>query len=120
MFQKNLMRATIALGLLLATGMVAAGPLYVQRGYEACVDDMARDYPRQARLAHATHYYQDATEDAMTYFVNSTAWEKGDRVRLKTRCLTDRFGRDLMSRHTEHGSWVESRGRVTVEEVAGR
>ena len=119
MFEKNLMRASIAVGLMLAAGMASAGSLYVQRGYETCIDDLDRDYPRHARLVHASHYYQDESDDALTYFVNSTAWAKGDRVQLKTQCLTDRFGRELVSRETEFGRWVQNRGRVTVDEVAG-
>jgi hypothetical protein len=120
MFERNLLRLCVGLALCLAAGMVSAGSLIDQRGYVTCVDDVQRDYPRHAGLVHGRYYFHEQSRDSMTYYVNSTAWQDGDRVRLRTRCLTDSYGRDLMARETHPGRWVQQRGRVTVEEVANR
>ena len=120
MKSSTMLKAFLAAGLLLSAGAVSANQMIAQRGYDSCVDDLEDAYPRHARLVHARHYYLASRSDDMTYFVNSTAWEDGDRVALRTQCLTDRFGRDLLARETDYGRWVQGRARVNVEEVSGR
>lgn len=120
MFERNLLRVCVGLALCLAAGMVSAGSLIDQRGYVTCIDDMERDYPRQAGVMHGRYYFHEQSRESMTYYVNSTAWQGGDRVQLRTRCLTDVYGRDLMARDTQLGRWAQARGRVMVEEVANR
>jgi len=97
--------------------MVSAGSLIDQRGYVTCIHDMERDYLRQARVMHSRFYLHEQLPKTMTYYVNSTAWQDGDRVQLRTWCLTDAHGRDLMARETYLGRWVQQRGRVRVDEV---
>lgn len=116
----TMLKGAAAMGLWLAAGTAGAGYLATERGYDSCIDNLEGAYPRRARLVHARYYYYSASSVDMTYYVNSTAWEDGDRVRLRTRCMTDRLGRDLLARETEHGRWVRSRGKVTVKEVGGR
>lgn len=117
MRQDHLLKVTIALSLCLAAGLVSANPID-QRGYDTCVNDVARDYSRHAGLMHARYYFLARDDTARTYFVNSTAWQEGDRVNLRTRCRTDLYGRDLLARETELGRWVQRRGVVSVEEVS--
>jgi hypothetical protein len=115
----KVLSTTLLAGLLAMAG-VAGANTPVARGYGNCIDDLEAGYPRQASVVHARYYYHARSSDEMTYFVNSSAWQDGDRVTLRTRCLTDRFGRDLLMRETFPGRWTPERGIVTVEELSSR
>ena len=116
---KALPKILLAAALLTAAGTAAANTAIV-RGYDACIGDLEADYPRHARLVHGARYYHAMTDQDMSYFVNSSAWQDGDRVGLKTLCTTDRFGRNLLQRQTEFGKWIPNQGVVRVEEVTSR
>jgi hypothetical protein len=121
MRRSALLKTSAAIGLFLATGVaVAANPLVVNRGYVSCIDDLERDYPRRAGLVQSRYYYHAGHAEEMIYFVNSTAWQDGDRVRVRTRCLTDRSGHHVTGIETNPGRWIRGEGRITVEEVASR
>lgn len=111
---------TLLAAALLATAGTAAANTVAVRGYSACIDDLEASYPRHAKLMHAPTYYHAVTDDGMSYFVNSSAWQDGDRVGLKTFCTTDRYGRRVLLRETELGRWIPDRGVVRVEEVTSR
>lgn len=108
-----------AVGLFCGASVATANPL-TDRGYGNCVDDLEEAFPQHARLVHARYYYHAIGAGDMTYYVNSTAWQDGDRVALRTLCLTDRFGHQLLNRDTEPGRWARSRATVTVDEVSAR
>ncbi|HEX7037290.1 MAG TPA: hypothetical protein VF210_16075 [Pseudomonadales bacterium] len=116
---RTLSNTLLAIALLGAAGTAAANTV-VTRGYDTCIDDLEASYPRHAKLVHSPYYYHAVSADNMSYFVNSSAWQDGDRVGLKTLCTTDRFGRRVLLRETELGRWIPDRGVVRVEEVTSR
>lgn len=116
---RTLSTTLLAAALLSAAGTAAANTI-VARGYGTCIHDLEASYPRHAKMVHAPYYYHAVTGDDMSYFVNSSAWQDGDRVGLKTLCTTDRFGRRVLLRETELGKWIPNQGVVRVEEVTSR
>lgn len=118
MWKSALPKACFGLALCAAAGLAQASGVILQRGYDTCVGDLEDAYPRHSRLMHARWYYHAQSPEDMTYFINSTAWQSGDRIAVRTRCSTDRFGRRLLERRTTAGTWMPRQGNVTIDEVA--
>jgi len=87
------------------------------QGYQNCIEDMQQDYWKQG-LVHSKHYFLERTDDERIYYVNSTAWNKGERVHLRTECKTSQSGGRLVSRDTDYGRFSNQRTVIYID-VAG-
>jgi hypothetical protein len=110
--------AAMMVCLCIATG-AAAAQMWEKRGYAVCIRDLAGAFPRAADLRHERNHYLARDHEQFQIFVNSQAWEDGQRVALRTRCDVAHGG-DLLARETDHGRWVQQRGVISVEEMTAR
>ncbi len=109
--------AAIAAGLTFAV-QVNAGPLALQTGYDNCQKEIQSQQSERG-LVFARHHYLSRGDASNTYFINSSAWESGERVALKSACETAKNGRRVLALETSHGRWINvPEGRVDIE-VAG-
>ncbi len=109
--------AALAAGLTFAA-QVSAGPLAQQVGYDTCQNEIQSQYDGQG-LVFARVHYLNREAGSNTYFINSSAWESGERVGLKSACETTTSGRRILALETSLGRWTNvPEGRVDIE-VAG-
>ena len=109
--------AAIAAGLTFAV-QANAGPLALQTGYDNCQKEIQSQQSERG-LVFARHHYLNRADESNTYFINSSAWESGERVGLKSACETTTNGRRILALETSHGRWNNvGEGRVDIE-VAG-
>ena len=105
-------------GGLIFTAQANAGPLAEQAGYDTCHNEIESQYDRQG-LVFARQHYLNREAGSNTYFINASAWEKGERVGLKSACETTKSGRRILALETSYGRWNDApAGRVDIE-VAG-
>ena len=95
-----------------------AGRLALQAGYDTCKSEIQSQQAEQG-LVFARRHYLNRADESNTYFINSSAWESGERVGLKSACETTKNGRRILALETSHGRWINvPEGRVEIE-VAG-
>lgn len=95
-----------------------AGRLVLQAGYDTCKSEIQSQQAERG-LVFARHHYLNRADESNTYFINSSAWESGERVALKSACETTKNGRRILALKTSHGRWIKlPEGRVEIE-VAG-
>ena len=52
----------------------------------------------------------------MTFLINASGWEGGERVHLRSACETTRSGRRVLALETHQGRWTTNpQGKVTID-----
>ena len=100
-------------GLVLAAGVSAGGHMATAKGYDNCQSQIKKDVDRPV---FKRHYYLQRNDDSMTFLINASAWEAGERVHLRSACETSSSGRKVLALETHHGRWTtDPQGKVTIE-----
>ena len=81
------------------------------RGYENCVSAAEGE---TRGLVTSREYLIHRTPDMNQYFINASAWNEGERVRVRVACDTSRNGRRLLDLSVADGSYVLDQGQVNV------
>ncbi len=113
MFKQSIV-AMIGIGsLVAAAGATAGGPMATAAGYDNCQSRIKQDH---ARVVFKRHYYLQRNEDSMTFLINASGWEGGERVHLRSACETTRSGRRVLALETHQGRWTTNpQGKVTID-----
>ena len=82
-------------------------------GYNTCVD---AGHEQLNGLALSRTFYVGKSADSRIFFINGTAWEDGDRVKVRISCDTSKNGHQLLSIHTGEGRFAKdhSNGHLQV------
>ena len=81
------------------------------RGYENCVSAAEGE---TRGLVTSREYFIHRTPDMNQYFINASAWNDGERVKVRVACDTSRNGRKLIDFSVADGSYVLDQGQVNV------
>ena len=113
MFKKNAIISTT----MFATACVFvasahAGPLSVQKGYDLCGSEIRAQ--GEGVTLSPIHFLQRRDTTHM-YYINSTAWEDGERVHQRSACETKKSGRKILALETSYGRWKQQQGVVGIE-----
>ena len=112
MFIKNAIASTMVV---MALGYVAsaqAGPLSVQKGYDLCGSEIRA---QSEGVTLSPFHLLQRRETTNMYYINSTAWENGERVHHRSACETKKSGRKILALETSYGRWKQQEGVVGIE-----
>lgn len=113
MINRSILTLIIGVAGVVFTANGNAGPLALQQGYDHCAIEIKSQHEG---VVMARNYLLQRNQASNSFFINSTAWEAGDRRRLRTFCETSKSGRQILALETSHGRWVTpAEGRVTIE-----
>ncbi len=112
MFKKNAIASTILVMALGYAMSAEAGPLSVQKGYDLCGSEIRAQ--GEGVTLSPFHLLQRRDTSNM-YYINSTAWEDGERVQHRSACETKKSGRKILALETSYGRWTQQKGVVGIE-----
>jgi hypothetical protein len=103
----------IAAAAALLSATAAAGPSSPGevRGYQACLG--ANEDEFRGLVVDRNYLIRD-TEESRTYYINATAWEDGERVKVGFSCETTRTGRLLSNNGAAYTHYAPAAGSIQV------
>lgn len=114
MISKRIIATMLIAGASLTAGAQPSNPTEF-RGYSTCVDAAEAQL---SGLVTSREYFINRSAEKRQYFINATAWDAGDRARVRVACETSRNGRKLLELTVDEGRFVLDDGTVTVRVAA--
>ena len=96
-----------------------AGDLAERRGYNNCVEHIEQKLDKQ-RPKVSPIFFLNETDEALTFFINATAWQDGARQAMRSECRTSTEGHNVRAISIQPGRYSDTpEGKVMIE-VASR
>jgi hypothetical protein len=82
-------------------------------GYNTCLE---AGHEQLDGLALSRTFFVGESADSHVFYINGTAWDGGDRIKVRITCDTSKNGRQLLSIHTGEGRFAKdhSNGHLQV------
>ena len=109
--KKSPLMIAAAAALLSATAAAGTSSPGEVRGYQACLE--ANENQFRGLIVDRKYLIRD-TEDSRTYYINATAWEEGERVKVGFSCETSRTGRLLTNNGAAYTHYAPAGRSVQV------
>ena len=109
--KKSPLMIAAAAALLSATAVAGTSSPAEQRGYQACLE--ANEDQFRGLLVDRKYLLRD-NEDSRSYFINATAWENAERVKVGFSCETTRNGRLLSNNGVAYTHYAPAAESVQV------
>lgn len=98
-----LIAAVSSLTIISAAAQAGVATVREARGYDAC---LAANGKRFERIVAGRDYYLNSTENGRIYYINATAWEQGERMKVGLSCETTKSGRRVLSHRVTDKQFV--------------